>query len=88
MRGPLRHYVGSTVMTWVYLDRGVRLAGLLGDESAPAHRWRRAADEVRAQVLDRVIEELCGGRSACSRRRWRPTARRWATTRRPSPIWG
>ncbi|TXK39107.1 hypothetical protein [Nonomuraea sp. C10] len=44
------------------LDRGVRLAGLLGDESAPAHRWRRAADEVRVLgTVDRVIEELCDG---------------------------
>ncbi|KXK59515.1 hypothetical protein AWW66_23760 [Micromonospora rosaria] len=53
IRGPLRHHVNSKVMIWVCLDRGIRLAGLLGDDTAPVERWRRARDELHAEVLDR-----------------------------------
>lgn len=45
------HYVYSKLMTWVALDRAVRLAeeqGLAGD----VERWRRAANEVRELILE------------------------------------
>ncbi|WBB80384.1 glycoside hydrolase family 15 protein [Micromonospora sp. WMMD882] len=60
IRGPRRHYVNSKVMTWVCLDRGVQLAGLLADDSSPVRRWRAAADELRADILDRGYDERIG----------------------------
>ncbi len=56
VRGPKRHFVNSKVMAWVCLDRGIRLAELLADDDAPVHRWRRAADELRQQVLERGFD--------------------------------
>ncbi|WBB65240.1 glycoside hydrolase family 15 protein [Micromonospora sp. WMMD812] len=53
IRGPRRHYVNSKVMTWVCLDRGIRLADLLGDRGAPVRRWREARDALHAEVCDR-----------------------------------
>ncbi|WP_328374999.1 glycoside hydrolase family 15 protein [Micromonospora zamorensis] len=53
IRGPCRHYVNSKVMAWVCLDRGIRLAGLLGDDGAPVERWRTERDAIHAEVLDR-----------------------------------
>ncbi|RKN39604.1 glycoside hydrolase family 15 protein [Micromonospora endolithica] len=60
IRGPRRHYVNSKVMTWVCLDRGVRLAGLLGDRDAPVERWRAARDALHAEILDRGYDERVG----------------------------
>ncbi|MBO4141585.1 glycoside hydrolase family 15 protein [Micromonospora tulbaghiae] len=57
IRGPCRHYVNSKVMTWVCLDRGIRLAGLLGDRTAPVDRWRREREALHAEVLDRGYDE-------------------------------
>jgi GH15 family glucan-1,4-alpha-glucosidase len=48
--GDHRHTM-SAAMCWVALDRGVRLAGKLG-EHADAERWSAARDEVRAEVLE------------------------------------
>ncbi|MGA4728627.1 glycoside hydrolase family 15 protein [Micromonospora taraxaci] len=53
IRGPRRHYVNSKVMAWVCLDRGIRLADLLGDDDAPVHRWRTNRDAVHAEVIAR-----------------------------------
>ncbi len=53
VRGPRRHYVNAKVMTWVCLDRGIRLAKLLDDRTADVERWRAARDAVRAEVLER-----------------------------------
>ncbi|MFG1658547.1 glycoside hydrolase family 15 protein [Micromonospora chersina] len=60
IRGPCRHYVNSKVMSWVCLDRGVRLAALLDDRGAPVDRWRRERDALRAEVLDRGYDERVG----------------------------
>jgi alpha,alpha-trehalase len=51
VRGPRRHYVNSKVMCWVCLDRGMRLADLLGDGEADVERWGAAAEEIRDEVL-------------------------------------
>ncbi|GGM09466.1 glycoside hydrolase family 15 protein [Micromonospora yangpuensis] len=61
IRGPRRHHVNSKVMTWVCLDRGIQLAGLLGDDDAPADRWRAARDELHAEVLARGYDHQGGG---------------------------
>ncbi|MDG4838992.1 glycoside hydrolase family 15 protein [Micromonospora sp. WMMD967] len=53
IRGPRRHYVNSKVMAWVCLDRGIRLAELLGDDDAPVGRWRTNRDAVHAEVIAR-----------------------------------
>ncbi|MET7836354.1 glycoside hydrolase family 15 protein [Micromonospora sediminicola] len=60
IRGPCRHYVNSKVMTWVCLDRGIRLAGLLGDRDAPVDRWRRERDALHAEVVQRGYDERIG----------------------------
>ncbi len=52
VRGETRHYLYSKVMSWVALDRGVRIAREL---SLPADlsRWAAARDAVHAEVLER-----------------------------------
>jgi GH15 family glucan-1,4-alpha-glucosidase len=49
VRGPAQHFTASKVMCWVAADRGARLARLRGD-SGRAAEWRRAADEIQADV--------------------------------------
>ncbi|MFV2114418.1 glycoside hydrolase family 15 protein [Micromonospora sp. LOL_025] len=60
IRGPRRHYVNSKVMVWVCLDRGIRLAHLLHDDTAPVDRWRQARDALHAEVLDRGYDGTVG----------------------------
>jgi GH15 family glucan-1,4-alpha-glucosidase len=52
VRGPRRHYVNSKLMSWVALDRGVRLAEDLDDDEAPLDEWRAARDDVRRDLLE------------------------------------
>ncbi len=50
-----QHHVFSKIMAWVALDRGATLAeqhGLSGDIAA----WRREAERVRAEVLERGVD--------------------------------
>ncbi|MFD2765394.1 glycoside hydrolase family 15 protein [Micromonospora eburnea] len=60
IRGPRRHYVNSKVMTWVCLDRGIRLADLAGDHDAPVRRWRAERDALHAEVCDRGYDRELG----------------------------
>ena len=60
VRGPPRHFVHSKVMAWVALDRAARLAQRF-DEPSRADRFRTAADEVRAAVLERGLDREHGG---------------------------
>lgn len=60
IRGPCRDYVNSKVMSWVCLDRGIRLAELLDDGDAPVDHWRQSRDEVHADVLDRGFDAGLG----------------------------
>jgi GH15 family glucan-1,4-alpha-glucosidase len=52
VRGGRRHFVYSKVMSWVALDRGIRLAD---KRSLPADRarWLKARDEVYEEVMTR-----------------------------------
>jgi GH15 family glucan-1,4-alpha-glucosidase len=54
-----RHHTFSKIMCWVALDRGVRLAGLLGASAEP-ERWARTRDEIRRAVLDEAWSERRG----------------------------
>jgi GH15 family glucan-1,4-alpha-glucosidase len=56
--GERRHTV-SAAICWVALDRGVRLADALGEHASP-ERWARAAEEVRAAVLQQGWSERRG----------------------------
>ena len=56
VRGEPRHFTSSKVMCWVACDRGARLARLR-DEDALAARWRAAADEIKADVLARGVDD-------------------------------
>jgi GH15 family glucan-1,4-alpha-glucosidase len=53
VRGPARHFTHSKVMAWMAFDRGVRFHDELG-QHGPVDRWRRARDEIRAEVLARA----------------------------------
>ncbi len=54
VRGEPQHFTASKVMCWVAIDRGVRMAEDRGDGERAA-RWRRAADEIKAEVLDKGV---------------------------------
>ena len=55
-RGEPRHYVSSKLMCWVAMDRGARLAERRGEEDC-AGRWQALAEEVRADILERGVDE-------------------------------
>ncbi len=50
-RDKARHYLSSKVMSWVALDRAVKLAPQLGAD-AQVDRWSRERDAVRRAVLE------------------------------------
>jgi GH15 family glucan-1,4-alpha-glucosidase len=49
-RGEPQHYVSSKLLSWVALDRAVKLAEIRGD-SALATEWRATADEIKQDIL-------------------------------------
>jgi GH15 family glucan-1,4-alpha-glucosidase len=52
VRGETRHYCYSKVMSWVALDRGIRIATDLGLDGDVAG-WHMAREQVRAEILER-----------------------------------
>jgi GH15 family glucan-1,4-alpha-glucosidase len=56
VRGEVRHYVFSKVMSWVALDRGVRMAEELSLESDTS-AWRAARDALHAEIMERGWSE-------------------------------
>jgi GH15 family glucan-1,4-alpha-glucosidase len=56
VRGEVRHYVFSKVMSWVALDRGVRMADELGLESN-TDDWRLQRDALHAEIMERGWSE-------------------------------
>jgi GH15 family glucan-1,4-alpha-glucosidase len=56
VRGEVRHYVFSKVMSWVALDRGVRMAEELGLESN-SDEWRVQRDTLHAEIMERGWSE-------------------------------
>jgi alpha,alpha-trehalase len=55
-RGEPQHYVSSKLMCWVALDRGARLAEMRGEPDL-ARSWQDGADEIRADILSRGVDE-------------------------------
>jgi len=53
--GRPEHFTASKVMCWVAADRGAQLARERNDERADA--WQKAADEMRADVLEHGVDE-------------------------------
>jgi GH15 family glucan-1,4-alpha-glucosidase len=58
VRSDRRHFVFSKVMAWVALDRGAAIGERAGDNDAG--RWRREADKLHAEVLERGWSERLG----------------------------
>jgi GH15 family glucan-1,4-alpha-glucosidase len=56
VRGEPRHFVSSKVFCWVACDRGARLARLR-DDGGHAERWQAVADEIRADVLAKGVDD-------------------------------
>jgi GH15 family glucan-1,4-alpha-glucosidase len=56
VRGEVRHYVFSKVMSWVALDRGIRMAEELSLEG-DTDSWRTARDTLHAEIMERGWSE-------------------------------
>ena len=56
IRGAPQHFTASAVMCWVAAERGANLARERGD-SERATRWQKAADEMKAEILDKGVDE-------------------------------
>ncbi len=56
MRGAPKDFVASKVMCWVAADRGAQLASAR-DDNARAEKWQAAADAIKAEVLEKGVDE-------------------------------
>ncbi|HET7475970.1 MAG TPA: glycoside hydrolase family 15 protein [Dermatophilaceae bacterium] len=56
VRGELKHFTSSKIMCWVAVDRGARLASMIGQD-AEAAKWQLAAEEIREDILANGVDE-------------------------------
>ena len=56
IRGEPQHFTQSAVMCWLAADRGADLAQERGDTER-ATRWQQAADALKADILDKGVDE-------------------------------
>ena len=56
IRGDPQHFTASKVLCWVAMDRGSNLARARQDHGR-ADQWRKAADELRAEILEKGVDE-------------------------------
>ena len=56
IRGPQRHFTQSKVMAWVAFDRAAKIAEQLGRTELPIDRWRKLADQVKAEVCEKGFD--------------------------------
>ena len=56
IRGEPQHFTQSAVMCWLAADRGADLAHERGDTER-ATRWQQAADALKADILDKGVDE-------------------------------
>ncbi|HET7304111.1 MAG TPA: glycoside hydrolase family 15 protein [Segeticoccus sp.] len=55
VRGELQHFTSSKIMCWVAVDRGARLAAMIGQQDV-AEEWALAAEEIREDVLAHAVD--------------------------------
>ena len=55
IRGDPEHFTASKVLCWVAMDRGADLA-TTRHETDRAEQWRKAADELKAEILDKGVD--------------------------------
>ncbi|MFI9101735.1 glycoside hydrolase family 15 protein [Streptomyces fildesensis] len=56
VRGPRRHFVHSKVMTWVAVDRTVKLIES-GEADGPLERWRELRDDIHRDVCEKGYDK-------------------------------
>jgi alpha,alpha-trehalase len=56
IRGDPQHFTASKVLCWIAMDRGTELAQYRQDTDR-AEQWRKAADELKAEILDKGVDE-------------------------------
>ncbi len=56
VRGEPQHFTSSKIQCWVAVDRGARLASLIGQDDQ-ADTWAKAAEEIRADILANAVDE-------------------------------
>ena len=56
IRGDPQHFTASKVLCWVAMDRGAEMAEFRQDTDR-AEQWRKAADELKAEILDKGIDD-------------------------------
>jgi GH15 family glucan-1,4-alpha-glucosidase len=56
IRGDPQHFTASKVLCWVAMDRGAEMARFRQDTDR-AEQWRKAADELRTEILDKGVDE-------------------------------
>jgi alpha,alpha-trehalase len=55
IRGDPQHFTASKVLCWVAMDRGADMARIRHDHDK-AEAWRKAADELKAEILDKGVD--------------------------------
>ena len=55
IRGDPEHFTASKVLCWVAMDRGATMAQIRQDNER-AEAWRKAADELKAEILDQGVD--------------------------------
>ncbi|MGH3510515.1 MAG: glycoside hydrolase family 15 protein [Nocardioidaceae bacterium] len=56
VRGEPQHFTSSKIMCWVAVDRGARLATLMGQD-AEAEHWRLAAEDIKEDILTNGVDD-------------------------------
>ena len=56
VRGEPKHFTSSKIMCWVAVDRGAKLATMIGEHGA-ASEWAAAAEEIKADILAHGVDE-------------------------------
>jgi alpha,alpha-trehalase len=56
VRGEPKHFTSSKIMCWVAVDRGAKLASMIGLE-AEATQWQLAAEEIKQDILTNAVDD-------------------------------
>lgn len=58
--GEQRHYVSGKVMSWVALERAVRIAKATGQSGEFIERWEKTMEEIHGEVMERGWSDKTG----------------------------